>query len=426
MNPVAGTVNPVGETVLVVGSGTREYREYLLRSAASRAYLWLLDEAAPTWQSPHLAGSSQVAPSNVNALIAEARSVAEHRKVRGVFCYDEALILPAAQVAEALGLPGPTVTAVRNCRDKHRTRALLRDAGLPQPKFALVADLEEAAAAAEWIGYPVVVKPRGLGASRGVGLVRSASDLAGFFADARSAHHPGVPTYRAGILVEEYLEGPEISVDGVVHGGEYASMFLARKEVALSPYFEETGHLVDAGDRLLSDPALRWVLAKTHRALRVTDAVTHTELRLTARGFVVIEVNGRLGGDLIPYLGGLATGIDPGLAALDVALRTPPDLTPTRARTTGIRFLYPSGHCRVDRVTVPAPDEASGLLRATALAAPGDELRLPPLDYLQRYAYVLCAGNTPEACTGSLDEAEAQVDFHARPLELVPDGRKAS
>ncbi|QEU90390.1 ATP-grasp domain-containing protein [Streptomyces kanamyceticus] len=410
----------------MVGSGTQEYREYLLRSAALKADLWLLDETAPTWQSPHLAGSTQVVPSDVNALVAAARSVAERRAVRGVFCYDEALILPAAQVAEALGLPGPTVTAVRNCRDKHRTRALLRDAGLPQPKFALVADLAEAAAAAEWIGYPVVVKPRGLGASRGVALVRSAADLAGLFADARSAHYPGVPTYRAGILVEEYLEGPEISVDGAVHDGEYATMFLARKEVGLSPYFEETGHLVDAGDPLLNDPALRWILARTHRALRVDHAVTHTELRLTSRGFVVIEVNGRLGGDLIPYLGKLATGIDPGLVALDVALRTPPDLTPTHARAAGIRFLYPPEHCRVDRVTVPAPDEASGLLRATALAAPGDELRLPPLDYLQRYAYVLCAADTPEGCVGRLDEAEAQVALHARPLEHVTDARRAS
>ncbi|MFJ2768649.1 ATP-grasp domain-containing protein [Streptomyces sp. NPDC087300] len=425
-------MNPVEGTVLVVGSGTQEYQAYLLRSGALRADLWLLDAAAPTWQSPHLTGATQMDPGDVNALISAARSVAERRKVRGVLCYDEALILPAAQAAEALGLPGPSVTAVRNCRDKHRTRALLRDASLPQPKFALVADLAEAAAAAEWIGYPVVVEPRvpgvlsALGASRGAALVRSAADLADLFADARSAPCPSAPTHRVGILVEEYVEGPGISVDGAVHDGAYAPMFVARKEAGLSPYFEETGHVVDARDPLLDDPTLRWVLARTHRALRITDAVTHTELRLTPRGFVVIAVNGGLGGDLVPYLGGLATGIDPGLVALDVALRTPPDLTPAHARTAGIRFLYPPGHCRVDRVTVPAPDEASGLLRASALADPGAALCLPPHDRLQRYAYVLCTGDTPAECAGRLDEAEAQVRLHGRPLELIPGGRKAS
>ncbi|MFF3644207.1 ATP-grasp domain-containing protein [Streptomyces sp. NPDC002564] len=420
------TADTTAGTVLVVGSGTEEYRAYLLRSAALRADLWLLDAAAPTWQAPHLTGATTVDPTDPHALIRAARAVAEVRKVRGVLCYDEALILPAAQVAEALDLPGPSVSAVRNCRDKHRTRALLRDAGLPQPRHALVADLAEAAAAAEWIGYPVVVKPRGLGASRGVALVRSAADLRDLFADARAAHYPGVPTYRAGILVEEYLDGPEISVDGAVHDGRYLPMFLARKEVGLSPYFEETAHVVSAGDPLLDDPTLRWVLAETHRALRVTDALTHTELRLTARGFVVIEVNGRLGGDLIPHLGSLATGIDPGLVAVDVALRTPPDLTPDRSRCTGIRFLYPPGHCRVERVTVPAADPARGLLRSVALAAPGDELRLPPLDYLQRYAYVLCEADSAAECAARLTDAEARVRLEATPLDLARAERVAS
>ncbi|MEU7577105.1 ATP-grasp domain-containing protein [Streptomyces sp. NPDC041068] len=419
-------MKPVDGTVLVVGSGTQEYREYLLRSAALRADLWLLDAAAPTWQSPHLSGSTEAEPSDANSLIRAARSVAASRKVRGVLCYDEALILPAAQVAEALDLPGPSVTAVRNCRDKHRTRALLRDAGLPQPRYALVADLAEAAAAAEWIGYPVVLKPRGLGASRGVSLVRSAADLTGLFADARAAHYPGVPTYRAGILVEEYLDGPEISVDGAVHDGRYTPMFLARKEIGLSPYFEETGHMVSAGDPLLADQALRWVLAETHRALGFADGITHTELRLTARGFVVIEVNGRLGGDLIPYLGSLATGVDPGLVAVDVAMRTPPDLTQDRARTTGIRFLYPPEHCRVEDVTVPEADAAKGLLRSVALAGPGDELRLPPLDYLQRYAYVLCEAGTPAACAARLDAATAEVRLERRPLDLALGERAAT
>lgn len=294
----------------------------------------------------------------------------------------------------------------------------------------MVADLAEAAAAAEWIGYPVVVKPRGLGAGRGVALVRSAAELRELFAEARAAHWPGVPTYRVGILVEEYLDGPEISVDGVVHAGRYTPLFLARrlsrKEGALSPYFEETGHLVSADDPLLDDPALRWVLGKTHRVLGVNDTMTHTQVRLTARGFVIVEVNGRLGGDLVPYLGFLATGIDPGLVAVDVALRVPPRLTPALTRTAGIRFLHPQEPCRVEHVTVPEADAAKGLLRAVALAAPGDERGLPPLDHLQRYAYVLCEAGTPAECAARLDAAADQVRLKARPLSVAPDERAAS
>ena len=124
------------------------------------------------------------------------------------------------------------------------------------------------------------------------------------------------------MLVEECLTGPEVSVDAAVHAGEVLPMFTARKEVGYPPYFEEIGHLVDATDPLWDDPKLRQVLVETHRALGLTDAMTHTEFKLTPAGPKVIEVNARLGGDLIPYLGMQVTGIDPGLVAAAVACRT--------------------------------------------------------------------------------------------------------
>jgi hypothetical protein len=107
-------------------------------------------------------------------------------------------------------------------------------------------------------------------------------------------------------------------------------MFLARKQVGYPPYFEELGHVVDAADPLLSDDDVLHVLRHAHSALGFTDGMTHTELKLTPAGPMIVEVNARLGGGLIPYLGMRASGMDPGLAAAAVACGQPPVLIADR------------------------------------------------------------------------------------------------
>ena len=98
-------------------------------------------------------------------MIAAARRLPD---LAGVLAWDEARVLQAAKIAEALGLPGGDPEVAMRCRDKQRTRQALAAAGVPQPESALVSSVEEALAAAEQIGYPVVLKPRAMAASLGV------------------------------------------------------------------------------------------------------------------------------------------------------------------------------------------------------------------------------------------------------------------
>ena len=399
------------QLLLVVGSGNQHYREYLLESVASRHRLWLLDANEPTWQLRHVVGWSVVDVFDVQGLVAAARAVATTRPVVGVLCYDEALILPAAHVAAALGLPGMAPEAVERCRDKSKTRATLAAAGLPQPHSVAVSCFEQARSVAGLIGYPLVLKPRALGASQGVIKVDDFARLEAAFRVASSASYPGVPTYADGVLVEEYLDGPEISIDGFVVDGTYHPLFLARKQVGLAPYFEETGHMVTARDELLADGDLRDHLNAAHRALGIQHGITHTEVRLTSRGPRIVEVNGRLGGDLIPYLGWLATGIDPGHVAADLAIGRHPTPQPSSSRSAGIRFLYPPRDCRVLSIRVPEPDPALGIHRAVALATPGMELRLPPNGYVSRYAYIICEAAAAAACASFLEAAAGRAEL---------------
>ena len=417
------TTNP--GALLVIGSGLKLYREYLVRSVARRARenglrLVLINNLKPTWQHEYF---DDITVVNVfdHALLAEtARELATRYTVAGVLCWDEPLVMPAAELADEFGVPGLSIPGVHGCRDKHSCRVRLTAAGLPQPGFHLAIDLDDARAAVTRIGFPVVVKPRALGASMGVSLARDAGEFDAAYRVAHEASLVGDEPYRGGAIIEGFADGPEISIDGAVHKGEYLPMFIARKSTGMPPFFEETGHLVDSADPLLRDEELLRVLAEAPRVLGIENGITHTEVRLTDRGPVIIEVNGRLGGDLIPLLGKTATGIDPGSVLFDVATGQRPDVAPTRSGVAGIRFGYPDHDCVVH--SVEGPWEAPGLVMASPMVEPGTTLRLPPGGYIARHSFVACEADDADTCRQRLEDAASLVEVDSVEIEPPPTG----
>lgn len=415
--------------MLLISSGRRAYREYLMKGLAERVPLWLIDNSPPTWQSEHIVGHSVVKLRNQSrfepdheALAQAAADVARERPVLGVCSYDEGFVIATADIAQRLGVPGLTPEGADGVRNKHRTRSVLTAAGLLQPQFALAHSLAEAADAAERIGYPVVLKPRGMGASVGVVGVAHADELAAAFALAARAGHAGPPDFEQGLLVEEMAQGVEISIDGAVVGGEFRTFFAAHKRFAPPPYFEEIGHMADGDDPLAKDAELIGMIAEAHRALGVADGMTHTEVKLTPRGPLIIEVNGRLAGDLLPYAVKWATGMDAGHVAADVAMGKSPDLTPVHPGAAGVRFLYPPEDCRILDISLPEPGAVPGLVEVGPLAKPGTEVYLPPTAHLSRYGYMIATASTLEEVDARLDEATTLASVQYEPLKPSESG----
>jgi biotin carboxylase len=411
MTAGAGQDDPL---LVLIGTGGQAYREYLLASIASRYRVHLLCDAEPEWPRGYLAGWTVLDMDDTidaTAMCAAARELAAHQAVAGVLSWDEARILQSATVAAELGLPGGDPEMVLRCRDKHLTREALAAAGVPQPRSVLVADLSQAAAAADQVGYPLVLKPRAMGGSLGVVRAAGPGELAAGFEFARDCVVPGSWRYDEGVLVEEYVAGPEISVDSAVHRGELVPMFVARKRVGYPPYFEEIGHVVDAADPLLADPELAAVMRAAHEALGFTDGMTHAEYKLTPDGPKVIEVNARLGGDLIPYLGMRASGMDPGLAAAAVACGQRPEPKADRSAAAGVQFFYAAADdtaieaVRFETAALPAETDL-----AVPLAARGDVMSPPPKGTLSgRVAFVTVLAGTAAACEAALDAAQAAL-----------------
>ncbi|MFJ2201476.1 acetyl-CoA carboxylase biotin carboxylase subunit family protein [Streptomyces violaceusniger] len=317
--------------LLLVGSGNRHYRAYLFAALRPHFRLWLIDSADSTWPHDYVEGVTVADTLDADALIAVARQVTASFPARGVLTFDESLVYPVARVAEELGLPGNPPETVQTCRDKARSRAVLDAAGVPQPISRTVASAEEAVAAAEQIGYPVVVKARGLAGSLGVLRVDDPTAVSDAYATASGAVRPGIPRYEEDVLVEEFLTGPEISIDAVISQGVCTPLVIARKRTGFAPFFEETGHTVDADDPLFDDAALLGQLDLVHKGIGLTEGATHTEFKLTSRGPRLVEINARIGGDFIPRLGMLSSDAPP---PSDSSIRPPAARWSTPSYTT--------------------------------------------------------------------------------------------
>jgi hypothetical protein len=136
-------------------------------------------------------------------------------------------------------------------------------------------------------------------------------------------------------------------------------------------------------------------------------------VRLTSAGPRIVEINARLGGDLIPYVGMLATGIDPARVAVDVALGREPEIEMTESRAAEIRFFYPTEDSIVRGVELPRA--VPGLHLAEATAREGAVLRLPPRGYLARYAQLICVASHAAAARAAADAASAAVELRYDP-----------
>lgn len=295
--------------------------------------------------------------SDQAATIATVRSLAGVSQVAGITSSSDHYIELAARCAEALGLPGPSADAIAACRNKGTQREILRSAGVAVPEFARAGSVESACRPG--IGYPVIVKPVEGSGSVGVRFCSDAAQAAGQVRQllAAKVNERGLPM-PAEVLVEEFVTGREFSVE--VFGRR--PIAVVAKHLGPLPFCVETGHDVPPGldraqERLIADAAIEAVLA-----LGLGWGAAHVELRLTSAGPVIIEVNPRLAGGMIPELVHRARGVDLVNAQVMTAAGLAPRLDAQASGSASIRFVTADQHG-----TVVAPQEAV----VAALGVPG-------------------------------------------------------
>ncbi|MFD8811330.1 ATP-grasp domain-containing protein [Streptomyces sp. NPDC059627] len=396
----------------------RAYRGTCLESVAAHYDVVLISGAEPTWEKDFLLDYEVADLADQAALNAAGDALAERHDLAGVMTWTEWYLVAVARLARRLGLPTTAPEALQGCRNKHTSRTLFARHGVPSAVSVSVRTELEARAAARRIGFPVVLKPAAHAASMGVIRADTADELPAAYAFAARTAGRGVESTQ--VLVEEYLDGPEVSVECVTHQGRTTVVALTRKTVGMAPYFEELAHVVDANDPLLATVSPVAVAALD--ALGVTDGGSHVEIRVVAGRPRLIEVNARIGGDMISHLVHLATGVDLARAAADIACNQAPDLTPTRAQAAAIRLIYPAHSGTLTELAVG--DATPRLERVSFQKQVGDRLLLPPCGdmFSARIGYLITTGTSAEEARAHATEAYRSLTIQVAAEEAAEEG----
>ena len=234
----------------------------------------------------------------------EASEYAAQHKVDAVIPVDEDTAVAASSIAQALGLKHNPVESTRAAKNKHLMREVLSRARVRVPRYWPVSLDESPRAVAARVAYPCVIKPVFLSTSRGVMRANREEELIAAIARldriVRSPHiarRGGALAREA--LIEEFIPGFEIAVEGLVTDGLFRALAIFDKPDPLDgPFFEETIYVTPSR---LSSEVQRQVVETTAaatRAMGMTKGPVHAELRVNDHGPWVIEVAARAIGGL--------------------------------------------------------------------------------------------------------------------------------
>ncbi|MET7321928.1 ATP-grasp domain-containing protein [Streptomyces sp. NPDC005549] len=378
-------------------------REFCARARARglRPVLLTRDPARYPYVTEDAVDTLELDTTDLDAVVAACRGLAEGTGLAGITSSSEYFVADAARAAARLGLPAADGDAIARCRSKDLQRAALAAHGVPVPAWTAVSDLAAAVRAADAIGHPVVLKPVSGSGSSGVRLCRDRAETEDWarvlFERATDERGNTVP---ARVLVEAAVDGPEFSVE--TFDGDVVTV--VAKHTAPAPHFVETGHDIPAplgpgATAELGDTALAAL-----KALGLGWGAAHTEIRRSADGPVVIEVNPRLAGGMIPVAVRAATGTDlvDAVIARAAGLDTPPAAAVPEAGAghAAVRFVIAAGEGRVKAVTgIREAGAAPGVVVAVPTTVVGRQVRITH-SFQDRLGCVVATGSgTAQAAT---------------------------
>ena len=305
----------------------------------------------------------------------------------------------AARVAERAALPHPISpqTAVL-ATNKLRQRERLAEAGIPQPRSWVVGSED----GTPEVDGPVVVKAPDRQGQKGLSYVADRAGLPAAIETARGAARSGLA------LVEELVDGPEVTVVGFSIGGAFTALTVTDRITAPPPAFGVALAHVWPSRAAGGEAAVVDVAARAVSALGIANGPSYTQLRVGPDGPQVIEVAARLGGGHDAELAEAVLGLDVNGLALDAALGNELVLTQHEPLVGGAvtRFLVaPPG--MLDRVEVPAEE------RVRIYREPG-YVFMPLRRGADRAGAVFVTGSSREDAVDRAERVAAQVRFHIR------------
>lgn len=346
----------------------------------------------------------------------------------GVVATDDAVVELGSRIAAALGLPHNPPHAARCSQRKDLSRQALRQAGAGVPGFALIDLAQPLKTQLQALPLPCVLKPLSMSGSRGVIRVDTlpqalaACDRIRAILDTDPPVDDFVATH---LLMECFVAGPEVAVEGLLRGGVLTPLAIFDKPDPLDgPYFEETYYITPSRHAPFVQQDIIRSVETACRAIGLCEGPVHAELRITPQGCVMMEVAARTIGGECARLLKFATGH--GLEELVIAHASGQALDAAPAPAAGAAGV----------LMIPIP--RAGILRrveglSAARAVPGiedisiairDGYELVPLPEGASYlGFLFAYGAEPAAAEAALRAACAELNFVVAPVLRLQDER---
>ncbi len=418
----------MARVVLLLPTGTYRASDFIDAAAAVGAEVVVASDRRQAMAEVMVDRSVVVDLAHPERAAAAVVELARRSPVDGIVAVDDQGVLTAAVAAAELGLRHNAVDAVAATRDKAEMRRRFAESGVTQPAFGVLSadddDVTVRRLVAE-IGPPVVVKPVSLSASRGVIRADSGDAAVAAVARVRSilacADESEVDRGHT-ILVERYVPGDEVAVEGLLRAGELEVLAVFDKpDPLVGPYFEETIYVTPSRHDPAVVAAIGQATAGAARGLGLTEGPIHAEMRVGgtrdtgAPEVTMLELAARSIGGLCART--LRFGIGVSLEEIIVrhALRLPIDDLTRQHAASGVMML-------------PIPTEGTLVAvdgRDEAAATPGIvglDITIPvgrhvvPLPEGDRYlGFLFAAGASPDEVETALRTAHACLDVSIRP-----------
>jgi biotin carboxylase len=398
---------------------TRTYRAKAFLQAAERAGVTVTVATERDQPLARLAPGGTLALDFRNEKRARAQilSFAEEYPVDAVVGVDDDTTVLAAQLAQALNLPHNPVEAVKAARYKDVMRLALGEAeGVLSPAFWVFATAEDPRRLAARVGYPCVLKPLSLSASRGVirandpdEFIAAFAQIAAILADAGlDADDPGANQ----VLVEEFIPGTEVALEGLLIDAALTTLALFDKPDPLDgPYFEETLYVTPSRLPRETQACISEAAQRAAAALGLRSGSVHAELRLNERGAWIVEVAARSIGGLCSST--LRFGAETSLEEIILRHSAGLELTSLEReqRPAGVMMIpIPASgilkevHGLADAQSVPGIDKVT-------ISIPCDERVEAPPRASRYLGFIFAHADTPEAVEAALREAHSRLKF---------------
>lgn len=339
------------------------------------------------------------------------------QNLRAVFSSSDFFTEIASKLSKDLGLISNNIEAIQTCRNKFKLYEKLKAANILTPQSRVAKNLTETLEIFDGLKKPVIIKPCAGSGSIGVRLCSNPAEIhehLGYLLEQETliAINSNTP-----LLIQEYIEGSEYSVESLSYGGRHKIIGITKKYLSDPPLFIESGHDFPA----VCDSRIKEIIENSvNLALNCvgyTVGPAHTEVRISDQKAYIIEINPRLAGGMIPSLIKAATGVDLIKQTVNLLLGKDLELQSNKNRFASIRFFIAnsSGKIKHLRCTqdLDRPPIATQVQQFKFTKQEGDSIALKG-DYRDRLGYVITQEESleksAEAAQKILQKVEIQIE----------------